>query len=98
MHTPLNLSEDEWDVVTKTNLKGTWLVSKYVCARMCDARQGGSVINISSTAGLNRGHLTGGLIYATSKAAVNSMTKVIFYCSFHLCFFKTEVVNTTNSI
>ncbi|XP_057770429.1 uncharacterized protein LOC130990217 [Salvia miltiorrhiza] len=77
VHTPLNLSEDEWDSVIKTNLKGTWLVSKYVCARMRDAREGGSVINISSTAGLNRGHLPGSLIYATSKAAVNSMTKVM---------------------
>lgn len=77
VHSPLNLSEDEWDSVVKTNLKGMWLVSKYVCARMRDARQGGSVINISSTAGLSRGHLPGSLIYATSKAAVNTMTKVI---------------------
>lgn len=77
VHSPLNLSEDEWDSVTKTNLKGTWLVSKYVCTRMRKSRQGGSVINISSTAGLSRGHLPGSLIYATSKAAVNSMTKVM---------------------
>ncbi|KAH6772205.1 Rossmann-fold superfamily protein [Perilla frutescens var. frutescens] len=77
VRTPLNLSEDEWDSVAKTNLKGTWLVSKYVCERMRDAQQGGSVINISSTAGLNRGQLPGSLIYATSKAAVNSMTKVM---------------------
>ncbi|XP_047945899.1 3-oxoacyl-[acyl-carrier-protein] reductase FabG-like [Salvia hispanica] len=77
VHSPLNLSEDEWDSVIRTNLKGMWLVSKYVCARMRDARQGGSVINISSTAGLSRGHLPGSLIYATSKAAVNTMTKIM---------------------
>lgn len=76
MHTPLNLSEDEFDSVTRTNLKGTWLVSKYVCTRMRDAQRGGSVINISSTAGLNRGHLLGSLIYCSSKAALNTMTKV----------------------
>ncbi|PIN15663.1 Reductase [Handroanthus impetiginosus] len=75
--TPLDLSEDEWDDVIKTNLKGTWLVSKYVCRRMRDAQQGGSVINISSTAGLNRGHLSGCLVYAASKAAVNVITKIM---------------------
>ncbi|PIN22699.1 Reductase [Handroanthus impetiginosus] len=75
--TPLDLSEDEWDDVIKTNLEGTWLVSKYVCTRMRDAQQAGSVINISSTAGLNRGHLSGCLVYAASKAAVNMITKVM---------------------
>lgn len=86
MHTPLNLSEDEFDRVTKTNLKGTWLVSKYVCMRMRDAQRGGSVINISSTAGLNRGHLLGGLIYSSSKSALNTMTKVFFSPQFSTPF------------
>ncbi|XP_048595617.1 glucose 1-dehydrogenase [Brassica napus] len=44
----LDLSEDEWDKVFRTNLTGPWLVSKYVCILMRDAKQGGSVINISS--------------------------------------------------
>ncbi|GKV17312.1 hypothetical protein SLEP1_g27833 [Rubroshorea leprosula] len=74
--TPLELSEEEWDHVFKTNLKGSWLVSKYVCIRMRDANRGGSVINISSIAGLNRGQLPGGVAYASAKAGVNTMTKV----------------------
>nr|GMC85996.1 Ketoacyl-ACP reductase [Ipomoea batatas] len=41
------------------------------------AKQGGSVINISSIAGLNRGQLPGSLAYACSKAAVNTMTKMM---------------------
>lgn len=77
MHTPLELSEEDWDQNLKTNLTGTWLVSKYVCMRMRDAKLGGSVINIASIAGLNRGQLPGGLVYAASKTAVNSITKVI---------------------
>ncbi|KAG8372144.1 hypothetical protein BUALT_Bualt12G0035800 [Buddleja alternifolia] len=77
VHTPLNLSEDEWNDIIKTNLTGTWLVSKYVCTRMRDAQKGGSVINISSIAGLNRGQLPGSLVYAASKAAVNTITKVM---------------------
>ncbi|XP_061353079.1 uncharacterized protein LOC133297871 [Gastrolobium bilobum] len=74
---PLKLSEEEWDFVFKTNLTGCWLVSKYVCKRMCDAQQKGSIINISSTAGLNRGQLPGAAAYASSKAGVNMLTKVM---------------------
>ncbi|KAI8562535.1 hypothetical protein RHMOL_Rhmol03G0043300 [Rhododendron molle] len=74
---PLDLSEDEWNSTVKTNLTGTWLVSKYVCSRMRDAKKGGSVINISSIGGLNRGHLPGSLAYSSSKAAVNLLTKMM---------------------
>ncbi|KAK6127196.1 hypothetical protein DH2020_039080 [Rehmannia glutinosa] len=79
LHTPLDLSEEEWNDTVKTNLTGTWLVSKYVCTLMRDAKQGrgGSVISISSIAGLERGQLPGGLVYACSKAAINTMTKVM---------------------
>ncbi|KAJ7976582.1 3-oxoacyl-[acyl-carrier-protein] reductase [Quillaja saponaria] len=73
----LELSEEEWNHVLKTNLTGSWLVSKYVCLRMRDARQRGSIINISSIAGLNRGQLPGAVAYASSKAALNNMTKVM---------------------
>ncbi|CAK9188533.1 unnamed protein product [Ilex paraguariensis] len=77
LHTPLDLSEEEWNYIFKTNITGSWLVSKYVCIRMCDASQGGSIINIASIAGLSRGQLPGGLAYSSSKAAVNTMTKVL---------------------
>ncbi|KAL0404792.1 UNVERIFIED_CONTAM: NAD-dependent glycerol dehydrogenase [Sesamum radiatum] len=77
VHTPLDLTEDEWNDIIRTNLTGTWLVSKHVCRLMRDAKRGGSVINISSIAGLDRGQLPGSLVYAASKAAVNTMTKVM---------------------
>ncbi|XP_065853450.1 uncharacterized protein [Euphorbia lathyris] len=73
--TPVDLTEEEWDHVFKTNAKGSWLVSKYVCIRMRKAKQGGSIINISSIAGINRGQLPGGVAYAASKAALNAITK-----------------------
>lgn len=78
VHTPLDLTEDEWNSIVKTNLTGTWLVSKHVCKRMCDAKRSGSVINVASISGLNRGHLPGSLAYDATKVAVNTMTKVIF--------------------
>ncbi|XP_051149668.1 uncharacterized protein LOC127264243 isoform X2 [Andrographis paniculata] len=77
VHLLLDLSEDEWNEVTGTNLTGTWLVSKSVCTRMRDAHQTASVVNISSIAGLNRGQLPGSVIYSASKAAINTMTKVM---------------------
>ncbi|XVE95744.1 hypothetical protein REPUB_Repub02eG0125800 [Reevesia pubescens] len=72
---PLDLSEEEWNQNIRTNLTGSWLVSKYVCMHMRDANQGGSIINISSIAGLNRGQLPGGVAYASAKAGLNTLTK-----------------------
>lgn len=77
VRSPLELSQDEWDNTFKTNLRGAWLVSKYVCIRMRDAKIEGCIINISSIGGINRGHLPGGLAYNASKEAVNTMTKVM---------------------
>ncbi|VFQ91131.1 unnamed protein product [Cuscuta campestris] len=77
VHSTLDATEEEWDNLIRTNLTGTWLVTKSVCLRMCNAKQGGSVINISSTAGLNRTLLPGNLAYGCSKAAVNTMTQVM---------------------
>ncbi|CAN6821334.1 unnamed protein product [Brassica oleracea] len=74
----LDLSENEWDKVFKTNLMGSWLVSKYVCILMCDAKQGGgSVINISSISGLNRSLSYGAVAYASSKSGVDTMTRAM---------------------
>ncbi|KAK9194387.1 hypothetical protein WN944_005093 [Citrus x changshan-huyou] len=74
---PLDLTEEEWNHIMKTNLTGSWLVSKYVCIRMRDANQEGSVINISSIAATSRGQLPGGVAYASSKAGLNAMTKCL---------------------
>jgi NAD(P)-dependent dehydrogenase (short-subunit alcohol dehydrogenase family) len=78
VHSPLDWPEDEWDKLIKTNLTGLWLVAKHVCQRMRDAKLKGSVVNISSIAGLNRGHLPGSIAYASSKSAVHYATKVVF--------------------
>ncbi|KAJ4895878.1 NAD(P)-binding Rossmann-fold superfamily protein [Raphanus sativus] len=74
----LDLSEQEWEKVFRTNLTGPWLVSKHVCLLMRDnnAKQG-SVINVSSIAGLQRGKLPGGLAYACSKGGLDIMTKMM---------------------
>ncbi|XP_063943068.1 uncharacterized protein LOC108206854 isoform X4 [Daucus carota subsp. sativus] len=73
----LFISEEEWNKVVRTNLTGSWLVSKYVGLCMVGALQGGCIINISSTAGLNRTQIHGSLAYSSSKSGLNSMTKVL---------------------
>ncbi|KAH0733723.1 hypothetical protein KY285_009430 [Solanum tuberosum] len=76
--TSLKLSEEEWEHTFKTNLRGAWLVSKYVCRHMRDAKQGGgSVINITSIAALNRVVVPGTLAYASSKMALDMVTKIM---------------------
>ncbi|KAK1377751.1 putative 3-oxoacyl-[acyl-carrier-protein] reductase, chloroplastic-like [Heracleum sosnowskyi] len=76
VHSSLGLTEEEWDNIYNTNVKGAWLVSKHVCIRMHDSNKGGSVINISSIAGLSRGQVPGGLAYTSSKTALNAVTKM----------------------
>lgn len=77
VHSSLDWPEDEWDKLVKTNLTGLWLVAKHVCRRMHDAKLKGSLINISSIAGLNRGHLPGSIGYTSSKSAVHYATKLM---------------------
>ncbi|GMH20209.1 hypothetical protein Nepgr_022050 [Nepenthes gracilis] len=77
IRSPLDISEEEWNNTLKTNLTGAWLVSKYVCIRMRDAKLGGSIINISSIGGLNRGHLPGAVAYIASKVGLNALTKAM---------------------
>ncbi|KAK1260076.1 hypothetical protein QJS04_geneDACA010387 [Acorus gramineus] len=77
VHSPLELSEEEWNNVIQTNLTGTWLVSKYIARRMHDANIKGSIINISSVTGLNRGHWPGGISYSASKSGVNTISRVM---------------------
>ncbi|XP_057770431.1 uncharacterized protein LOC130990220 [Salvia miltiorrhiza] len=72
----IDLSEEEWNSVVKTNLNGSWLVSKYVGERM-RSTAGGSIINISSVSGLNRSTFRGGVAYGASKAGLDYMTKAM---------------------
>ena len=68
----LDTAEEEWDAVMEVNAKGVFLGTKHVVPEM-KAAGGGSIVNISSTAGLlggGRGHA-----YGASKGAVRLFTK-----------------------
>ena len=74
MKTLENLSENDWDTVMDTNAKGTFLCLRKIIPHMIKIG-GGSIINVSSVAGL-RGFATGGA-YSASKAAVIMLTKML---------------------
>jgi NAD(P)-dependent dehydrogenase (short-subunit alcohol dehydrogenase family) len=67
-------SEDEWDRVIDTNLKGTFLVSKHAIPYM--KKQGsGSIVNNSSDAGIIGNRICPA--YCASKGGITVMTKAM---------------------
>ena len=66
----LEIREEDWDYVMAVNVKSIVLASKYAIPQMRESG-GGSIINISSIAGL-RAHSS--TPYTTSKAAVQGLT------------------------
>ncbi len=68
--TVLEVTEEHWDQVMSVNVKSIVLASKYAIPKMIDSG-GGSIVNISSVAGLRAHQSTP---YTTSKAAVIGLT------------------------
>ena len=69
-----DLSEADWDAVLDTNLKGPFLVARAFGPAMCE-RGWGRVINLSSM--LATIALPGRAPYASSKAGVSGLTRVL---------------------
>lgn len=70
-----DVSEEDWDYCMGVNLKGPFLCSKHAISYMIG---GGSIINISSNAGLlPRAHDP---IYSTSKGALIALTRSLALC------------------
>lgn len=66
------LSEDEWDTMIDINLKGAWLVSKYIIPHLIN-QQSGIIIYNSSVAGLRGMNRISH--YSASKHALIGLTK-----------------------
>jgi 3-oxoacyl-[acyl-carrier protein] reductase len=71
----LDLTENEWDRVIDTNVKGVFLSCQAVAKAMVSARQEGQIITISSGAA-NRA-IPGWSHYCTSKAGVVMLTRAM---------------------
>ncbi len=71
----LDQSDENWDLVLDTNLKGAFLVARAAARAMRAHGRGGSIINIASILGLRQ---AGGVLpYAVSKAGMIQMTKTL---------------------
>jgi NAD(P)-dependent dehydrogenase (short-subunit alcohol dehydrogenase family) len=68
--------EQAWDQVISINLKGTWLCMKYEVIQMLEQDGGGSIVNMSSTAGLV-GSAVGNSAYVASKHGIVGLTKTV---------------------
>lgn len=70
----IRMSEDQFDQVIQTNLKGVWTMCKLVTRPMMKASKG-HIINISSVSGLLG--LAGQTNYSAAKAGVIGLTKAL---------------------
>ncbi len=71
----LKQTEEDWDAVVGTNLKGGWMVAQEAARRMVAAGKGGSIVNIASILGER---VAGGVApYAVSKAGLVQATKAM---------------------
>jgi len=69
----VDVREEDWDRVMEVNLKSMMLTSKYVIPKMVEAG-GGSIINMSSIAGLRAGSGGASMPYSASKGGVVALT------------------------
>jgi NAD(P)-dependent dehydrogenase (short-subunit alcohol dehydrogenase family) len=70
-----DISEDDWDAVLDTNLKGVFMVAQAVAKSMITANKPGSIINIASILGLRVSKALAS--YIAAKSAVVQLTKAM---------------------
>ena len=70
----VDMTEDQWDLIVDTCMKGTFLCTRAFARQAIDADHGGAIVNISS---LNAIAATDGLgHYCAAKAGIAQFTKV----------------------
>jgi NAD(P)-dependent dehydrogenase (short-subunit alcohol dehydrogenase family) len=72
----LDLSDDEWDFVLDTNLRGTFLGAREAARAMVAGNAGGVIVNVSSTAAY-RAAAPGAAHYVASKFGVRGLTQAL---------------------
>ena len=70
----VNATLDDWDLTVGVNQTGVFLGMRAGARAMIEADNGGSIVNISSVAGLEG--LFGSMAYGATKWAVRGMTKI----------------------
>ena len=72
----LEMEEDQWEDIVKTNLFGPYYVSRAVVPGMVE-KNAGDIINVSSTAGLKGGAVTSA--YSASKAGLIGLSESLMF-------------------
>jgi NAD(P)-dependent dehydrogenase (short-subunit alcohol dehydrogenase family) len=72
----LELSDDAWELVVGTNLRGTFLGARDAARAMVACGNGGVIVNVSSTAAF-RVEAPGAAHYVASKFGVRGLTKAL---------------------
>jgi 2-deoxy-D-gluconate 3-dehydrogenase len=73
----VDVSEDDWDKVLDTDLKGVFFVAQAVGKHMIARGQGGKIVNMASQVGLVAYHSR--VAYCAAKAGVINMTRVLAF-------------------
>ncbi|CAM5183732.1 3-oxoacyl-[acyl-carrier-protein] reductase OS=Ureibacillus acetophenoni OX=614649 GN=SAMN05877842_101438 PE=3 SV=1 [Ureibacillus acetophenoni] len=68
------LESEQWDNVINVNLRGTFLVTKYISQLMIPQSKG-KIVNVSSIAAISG--MIGGSAYSASKAGILGFTRII---------------------
>ncbi len=68
-----DVTEEDWDIVNRVNLKGTFFCSR-ACVPHMKERQSGKIVNLGSRAGLGKFDRT---VYSASKAGISGMTRTM---------------------
>jgi len=71
----VDMEPEEWDAVMETNLRGPFLLCRTVAKQMIEKGTRGKIVNITS--GAHRSARKGAAHYASSKAALTMLTKVL---------------------
>lgn len=69
------VTEEEWDAVVDTSLKGTFLCSQQVARRLIASGAPGSIVNVASMLGVVQ--MPTRAAYASAKAGILAFTKVV---------------------
>ncbi|MBP1155776.1 MULTISPECIES: SDR family NAD(P)-dependent oxidoreductase [unclassified Paenibacillus] len=72
----LDISEEEWDLIFKINMKGVFHLTQEVLPYM-KQNSYGRIINLGSVSGKRGGGLFGGSHYSAAKAAVSGFSKAV---------------------
>jgi NAD(P)-dependent dehydrogenase (short-subunit alcohol dehydrogenase family) len=72
----LELSDEDWDLVLDTNLRGTFFGAREAARAMAAGNAGGVIVNVSSTAAY-RAEAPGAAHYVASKFGVRGLTQAL---------------------